>query len=34
VRELFGQTTFWGYDALHYEFMGREEVAMGTLGQK
>ncbi|KAF7340394.1 hypothetical protein MVEN_01958900 [Mycena venus] len=34
VRELCGQTTFRGFDALHHEFLGREEVAMGTFGQK
>ncbi|KAJ7328509.1 hypothetical protein DFH08DRAFT_884074 [Mycena albidolilacea] len=34
VRELCGQTTFRGFDALHHEFMGREEAAMGTFSQK
>ncbi|KAF7367705.1 hypothetical protein MSAN_00834300 [Mycena sanguinolenta] len=34
VRELCGQTTFRGFDALHHEFLEREEAAIGTLGQK
>ncbi|KAJ7909256.1 hypothetical protein B0H13DRAFT_2192889 [Mycena leptocephala] len=34
VRELCGQTTFRGFDALHHEFLGREEAAMGTFAQK
>jgi hypothetical protein len=34
VRELCGQTTFRGFDALHHEFLGREEAAMGTSAQK
>ncbi|KAJ7093436.1 hypothetical protein B0H15DRAFT_832325 [Mycena belliarum] len=31
VRELCGETTFRGFEALHHEFMGREEAALGTL---
>ncbi|KAJ7250170.1 hypothetical protein B0H12DRAFT_1121038 [Mycena haematopus] len=34
VRELCGQSTFRGFDALHHEFLGREEAAMGTPAQK
>ncbi|KAJ6459650.1 hypothetical protein C8R45DRAFT_553978 [Mycena sanguinolenta] len=34
VRELCGHTTFRGFDALHHEFLEREEAAIGTLGQK
>ncbi|KAJ7207441.1 hypothetical protein GGX14DRAFT_698162 [Mycena pura] len=30
VRELCGETTFRGFDALHHEFQGREEAAIGT----
>ncbi|KAJ7447940.1 hypothetical protein B0H11DRAFT_351668 [Mycena galericulata] len=34
VRDLCGQTTFRGFDALHHEFLGREEAALGTFPQK
>ncbi|KAJ7083884.1 hypothetical protein C8R44DRAFT_862351 [Mycena epipterygia] len=30
VRELCGETTFRGFEALHHEFQEREEAAMGT----
>ncbi|KAJ7159965.1 hypothetical protein C8R43DRAFT_993969 [Mycena crocata] len=34
VRELCGETTFRGFDALHHEFLRREEAAMGTFAQR
>ncbi|KAJ7679684.1 hypothetical protein B0H17DRAFT_1077726 [Mycena rosella] len=34
VRELCGETTFRGFDALHHEFLGREEAAIGTFPRK
>ncbi|KAJ7474206.1 hypothetical protein FB451DRAFT_1248307 [Mycena latifolia] len=34
VRELCGETTFRGFAALHHEFLGREEAAMGTAPKK
>ncbi|KAJ7660842.1 hypothetical protein DFH06DRAFT_1472122 [Mycena polygramma] len=34
VRELCGETTFRGFDALHHEFLGREEAALGTFGRR
>ncbi|KAJ6613973.1 hypothetical protein B0H10DRAFT_2436246 [Mycena sp. CBHHK59/15] len=34
VRELCGETTFRGFDALHYEYVGREEAATGSFPRK
>jgi hypothetical protein len=30
IRELCGETTFRGYDALRVEFLGMEEEALGS----
>ncbi|KAJ7259813.1 hypothetical protein C8J57DRAFT_1339211 [Mycena rebaudengoi] len=34
VRELCGETTFRGFDALHHDFLGREEAAMEGIPQR
>ncbi|KAJ7606930.1 hypothetical protein FB45DRAFT_1068202 [Roridomyces roridus] len=34
VRDLCGETTFRGFDALQHEFLGREEAALGTFARQ